>query len=235
MITRKKVLITGATSGIGRETALKLAAQGVSLSLTGRCPEKLEALAAELTNPPQYHLAGDLTSEKFVIQLVSESDSVMGGFDAVVHCAGIGLIKPVFETTDAELYKVLNINLRVTYLVARETCKVMVRDKRGLFVTLPGILGKAPMRGAAIYAASKYGVVGLLKCMALELQRFGVGFTLLHLGGVDTPFWDNIEMKVDRTKMISASTASDVILTALSQPGHLVLNELTLQPESHQL
>jgi NAD(P)-dependent dehydrogenase (short-subunit alcohol dehydrogenase family) len=91
------------------------------------------------------------------------------------------------------------------------------------------------MRNASAYVASKYAVTGMIKCFAQEYQRSGILFCLFHLGGVDSPFWDNIAMAVQREKMIPVSTAADLILQAIDAPPHLVLSEVVMQPESHQL
>jgi NAD(P)-dependent dehydrogenase (short-subunit alcohol dehydrogenase family) len=225
-----KILITGASSGIGRAVAGRLAERGVQLTLHGRSLEKLESLGADAEL-----VASDLTVPGASEELVSRAATVMGGIDAVVHCAGIGLIKAAAETTDAEFTHVMNVNARATFLLARDACRVMAASKRGLFITIPGILGKAPMRNASAYVASKYAVTGMIKCFAQEYQRSGIRFCLFHLGGVDSPFWDGISMAVQRDKMIPVETAADLILQAIDAPPHLVLSEVVMQPESHQL
>ena len=179
--------------------------------------------------------AGDITSPRGAEELVQAAQEKMGGIDAVIHCAGVGLIKGTLDTTDAEFTRIMNINARGTFLVARESCRVMAAAKRGLFVTIPGILGRAPMRNAAAYVASKYAVTGMIKAMSMEFQRSGIRFSLLHLGGVDSPFWDGIQMAVQRDKMIPVEAAADCVLVAIDAPPHLVLSEMVLQPESHQL
>lgn len=226
----EKFLITGASSGIGLEVARRLAARGASLAVNSRSAEKL---AGEL--PHTVQLPGDLTASGVVESVVSGAVDALGGLDAVIHCAGVGLIKSAADTTDAEFSRVMNVNARATFLVAREACKVMAAAKKGLFVTVPGILGRAPMKNASAYVASKYAVTGLVKCLAQEYQRSGIRFCLFHLGGVDTPFWDTIQMAVQREKMIPAGTAADLILQAIDAPGHLVLSEVVMQPETHQL
>ena len=222
------ILITGATSGIGHELAARLIARGDSVFLTGRSSEKLQTSGAP-------HLTADLTTPGAAEKIVNGAVDAMGSIDAVIHCAGIGLIKPAAETTDAEFTHVMNVNTRATFLLARESCRVMAAAKKGLFITIPGILGKAPMRNASAYVASKYAVTGMIKCFAQEYQRSGIRFCLFHLGGVDSPFWDNIQMAVQRDKMIPVSTAADLILQAIDAPPHLVLSEVVMQPESHQL
>ena len=222
------ILITGATSGIGHELAARLIARGDSVFLTGRSSEKLQTFGSP-------YLVADLTSPGAAEKIVNGAVDAMGSIDAVIHCAGIGLIKPAADTTDAEFTHVMNVNTRATFLLARESCRVMAAAKKGLFITIPGILGKAPMRNASAYVASKYAVTGMIKCFAQEYQRSGIRFCLFHLGGVDSPFWDNIAMAVQRDKMIPVSTAADLILQAIDAPPHLVLSEVVMQPESHQL
>ena len=222
------ILITGATSGIGHELAVRLIARGDSVFLTGRSSEKLQTSSAP-------NLAADLTTHGAAEKIVSAAAESMGSIDAVIHCAGIGLIKSAADTTDAEFTHVMNVNTRATFLLARESCRVMSTAKKGLFITIPGILGKAPMRNASAYVASKYAVTGMIKCFAQEYQRSGIRFCLFHLGGVDSPFWDNIAMAVQRDKMIPVSTAAELILQAIDAPPHLVLSEVVMQPESHQL
>lgn len=224
----QKILITGASGGIGRAVATRLAERGLLPAVTARTAERL----ADFPGPK---FPGDLTNPAAVETIIQGASAALGGLDAVIHCAGVGLIKPALDTTDAEFTRVMNINTRATFLVAREACRVMAAAKHGLFLTIPGILGRAPMRNAAAYCASKYAVTGMIKCFAQEFQRSGIRFSLLHLGGVDTPFWDDIGMTVQRDKMIPAATAADLILHTLDTPSHLVLSEVVLQPESHQL
>lgn len=222
------ILITGAGSGIGREVATRLLKRGESVFATGRTSEKLLSLDCP-------SLAADLTTPGAAEKVVQSATASLGELDVVIHCAGMGLIKPAADTSDAEFTQVMNVNARATFLLAKESCKVMATAKKGLFLTIPGILGKAPMRNASAYVASKYAVTGMIKCFAQEYQRAGIRFCLFHLGGVDTPFWDNISMAVQRDKMIPVSTAADLILQAVDAPPHLVLSEVVMQPESHQL
>ncbi|MEX1119240.1 MAG: SDR family oxidoreductase [Terrimicrobiaceae bacterium] len=226
-----KILITGASSGIGATLAIKLGARGDSLALAGRSHEKLEGLGLEGATL----LPGDLTAPGVAEKTVTAASEALGGLDVVVHCAGIGLIKSSLETTDAEFTKVMNVNTRATFLVAQASSKVMAAQKGGLFITIPGILGKAPMKNAAAYCASKYAVTGLIKCFAQEFARSGVRFSLFHLGGVDSPFWDALGTSFQRDKMIPLATAADLVMQAIDAPPGLVLSEVVMQPESHQL
>ncbi len=75
----------------------------------------------------------------------------------------------------------------------------------------------------------------MIKCLAQEYKRFGVRFSLMHFGGVDSNFWDNISMRVDRSKMLSIEAAAKAVFFAATQEGEGVVSEIVLMPESHQL
>jgi short-subunit dehydrogenase len=226
--TMTNILITGASSGIGAEVAKCLALKGTSLFLTGQSHQKLSSLNCGA------YVAADLTEPGAAEKVLRTAIETLGSVDVVIHCAGIGLIKPAAETSDAEFTRVMNVNTRATFLFMREVCSYMSTLKKGLFITIPGILGKVPMRNASAYVASKYAVTGMVKCFAQEYQRHNIRFCLFHLGGVNTPFWDSINMTVQRDKMIPVSTAASLILQAIESPPHVVLSEVVMQPDSHQ-
>ncbi len=234
----KVALVTGATSGIGRAVAEGLAARGWSLAVCGRDQQRLDEVVRachERGAQATVAEAFDITTPGAVQSFFEQVRGGLGQPEVVVHAAGVGLIKPAAETTDAEFTRVTNINLRGTFLVLKASCDGFAQSKRGLFITFPGILGRAVMRNASAYSASKFGVVGLVKSFAQEYQRLGVRFSLFFLGGVDTPFWDNLAMNPQRDKMIPLDAARDAVLSAMELPAHLVPSEITIQPESHQL
>ena len=129
----------------------------------------------------------------------------------------------------------LAVNLGGVFTVTQAVARHMAARRSGRVINLPGSMGRAVMANATGYCASKWGVVGLTKAMAVDLKRSGISFTLLYLGGVDSPFWDDIDMRVQRDKMLTVDDAAHAIVYAASQPANAVLNELVLQPESHQL
>ena len=241
-LTEKYILVTGASGGIGSATARALAKAGAALCLSARSAEPLNALAQELsyvTGREPLVLPANLTQPEDVERLMADASAHFGQAPhIVVNAAGAGAIKPVENLTPEDMRGLLDVNLYGAMLLSQAAVKAMSSRKSGHLLHVVGILGKAPMAQASAYCASKYGLSGFLAALRAEVtRRHGVKVTALYLGGVDTPFWDNpaIEMRVQRDKMLSAEDAAGAILFALSQPDHLVLGELTLQPESHQL
>jgi short-subunit dehydrogenase len=234
----KVAVITGAGRGIGRESARLFAREGAKLVLASRTKSELEALAKELLD---YHDADalvfpcDVTKSNEVKALMEKAVEAFGRIDILLNAAGVGHLKPVTELSVEEFDEMIDVNLKGTFYASKFAAEVMVKQKGGHIINLPGILGKAVMRMSSGYSASKYGVTGLAKAMTQDLMRDGVKITLLHFGGVDTSFWDKITMRVQRDKMLTVQQAAEMVLMSATQPSNLVLGELVLQPESHQL
>ncbi|MBC8042173.1 MAG: SDR family oxidoreductase [Rhizobacter sp.] len=237
-LQNKVALITGGGRGIGAESARLFAEAGAKLILVSRTKPELDALAKELFDTydtDTLTMVCDVTKAADVKSMVAEAAAHFGRIDILLNAAGTGQLKPVLELAVEEFDAMIDLNLKGTFYVSKAVCEVMVKQKSGLVINLPGILGKHAMLMSSGYSASKFGVTGLTKAMALDLRREGVKFTLLHLGGVNTSFWDNVSMKVQRDKMLTARDAAQAVLQAALAPQSAVLSEITLQPENHQM
>ena len=238
-LSGKVALVTGGGSGIGRAAALELARRGVSVALAGRREDALLETAVQIgvEGGDAVVLPADVTDPAQVENLIAQTTRAFDTIDLLINCAGVGLIKPLETTTPDEIETLLDTNVKGLMLVTQAALRPMIAGGRGgHIVNLAGILGKAPMANATLYCASKYAVTGFSQALRLELGRkYGIKVSLLYLGGVDTPFWDRLDMKLQRDKMISATVAAEAVVTVLTQPAHLVLGDLTLQPESYPL
>ena len=232
----KVIIITGASSGIGRATALALAKLGARLGLAARNYAVLAAVADQARQLGAQAIAvpTDVTQKDQVADLVSEVLATFGRIDGLVNCAGVGVIRPIEQLTEEDIDRTYAVNTKGVILVSQAVGAAMLKTGGGRIVTPVGTMGRYVMRGSVAYSASKWGAVGALKAMATEWQRSGIGISLLYLGGVNSPFWDAIEMKVQRDKMLSVEDAAQAIVSALQAPAGSVLNELVLQPDSHQ-
>ena len=234
----KVVLITGASGGIGSAVARRLARDGHSLVLAARHETTLAELAREcesLGSPEALAVITDITVKTQVDALYEKATAAFERVDVVLNAAGLGILKPIQNLTEADLDSQLAVNLKGTFLSCQGAVPVMSQQPEGGHIfNIPGILGQYPMAMAAAYCASKYGVVGLTKSMALDLKRANIKFTLLYLGGVSTPFWDTAGMRVQRDKMLKPEVAADAVAFALAVPAPGIPNEIVIQPDSHQ-
>ncbi len=231
---RKKVLVIGATGGIGRETAKLLKASNADVFIAGRNVNKLQAIATELNLEANRVFQLDITNSIAVESVADVIHGLIGTLDILINAAGIGIIKPLEQLTYEDFDRSISTNLKGTFNLLKSFLPPMKVTKEGLIINIPGVLGKTPMSGAGAYSASKYGVNGLIKSVREELKRTNIRMTNIYLGGVDTPFWDTIDMKVQKEKFIQEKEAAKAIWFLCQQPKSGVVSEMVIQPFNHQ-
>ncbi|MEM7423821.1 MAG: SDR family oxidoreductase [Pseudomonadota bacterium] len=161
-----KILVTGASSGIGEHLTRFLAASGAQVVATARRTDRLEALAADLPNiTPMRMDVGDVAS---IEGAVARAASQMAGLDGLFNNAGISKGSPAQTTSDADWEQVIDINLNGVFRVARAVCPIMAEAGGGSIVNTASVLSNRPGIGVASYAASKAGVAHLTRSLALE-------------------------------------------------------------------
>lgn len=230
----KNTLIVGSTGGIGSRVAKLLSGSGAKLFLAGRNQQKLYQVAGDCGVSDERTFALDISQPGEVNQLKEKYFQQLPTIDILVNAAGIGIIKPLDSLTEVDFLKTLNYNLYAPFLLVKSFLPAMKEVKKGLIINIPGVLGKVPMAGAAAYSASKYGLVGMMQSIREELKRTDIRITNLFLGGVDSPFWDTIDLKVQKEKMIQAEEAAKAIWFLCQQPRSGVVSEMVLQPFNHQ-
>jgi short-subunit dehydrogenase len=230
----KRVLVVGATGGIGQALVKLLAGSGARLFLTSRDAGKLAALAAEFQVPSAQTAVVDVLEGTSVERLAEAYFQVFPTVDILVNAAGIGIIKPMETLSVDDFQQTLQVNLVAPFRLCKAFLPAMKQEKKGLIINIPGVLGKVPMAGAAAYSASKYGLTGMMQSIREELKRTDIRITNLFLGGVDSAFWDTIDLRVQRDKMIRAEEAAKAIWFLCQQPSSGVVSEMVLQPFNHQ-
>jgi short-subunit dehydrogenase len=230
----KNVLIIGATGGIGSKVAKLLAGSGANLFIAAKSTEKLQLLATEIKLSSDKIFALDISQPEEVAALKESFFSQYPTIDVLLNAAGIGIIKSTEELSEQVFLQTLNYNLYGPFLLVKAFLPKMKEVKKGLIINIPGILGKVPMAGAAAYSASKYGLVGMMQSIREEIKRTEIRITNLFLGGVDTPFWDTIDLRVQREKMVLAEEAAKAIWFLCQQPTSAVVSEMVVQPFNHQ-
>lgn len=233
-IKGKKILLVGATGGIGSRLAKLLIGSGADLFITGRSQDKLKKVAAAINLPEEKFISCDITDSSAVARLNQRYFQSNQKIDILINASGIGIIKPFEELTEEEFLRSVNTNLFGAWLLMRSFMPSMKEAKKGLVINVPGVLGKVPMAGAAAYSATKYGLVGMTQSIREEIKRTDIRITNLFLGGVDSAFWDTINLRVQRDKMIMADEAAKAIWFLCQQPSSGVISEMVLQPFNHQ-
>jgi NADP-dependent 3-hydroxy acid dehydrogenase YdfG len=233
-IKGKHILIAGATGSIGAATAKLVVSGGAIVYLAGRNIERLQEVARTTKVPADHIFDFDCTDPLSVEQMAATIHAIVPQIDILINAAGIGIIKPLETLTLDDFERSLKVNLTGAFLLVKSFLPNMKLVKKGLIINIPGILGKVPMAGAAAYSASKYGLVGMMQSIREELKRTDIRITNIFLGGVDSAFWDTIDLRVQRDKMIQAEEAAKAIWFLCQQPVSGVVSEMVLQPFNHQ-
>ena len=184
------VLVTGASRGLGRASALALAEAGADLALTARRADGLARVAAEAAKHGVRveTFCADLRDPAAIEAMVAGAEAAFGRLDVLVNNAGIsGVEKPFLELGPAEWDEVLGVDLRAPALCARAVARAMVARRRGRIINVASIGALMPITRLAPYCASKAGLVQLTRVMALELARHNVQVNAVCPGYFATP------------------------------------------------
>ncbi len=211
----KIVLITGATAGIGRTTALHLAAQGHHVIATGRKPAELAKLAQEhvaataaAANPAQRGgavarldtLLLDVTSAASIASAVAEVDKLTGGrgLDVLVNNAGFGVLGPTSEIDDAEMRRQYETNVFGLMNVTRAFLPKMIERRAGRVINVSSVGGRLTLPYFGVYNSTKYAVESLSDAMRYELRPFGIAVSMIEPGVIRTNFEATAVSGMDR-------------------------------------
>ena len=166
----KTVLITGASSGIGKATAIACSKMGATIVATGRNVQKLEATLAELDGDDNVIISADLIKPEDIKRLTEQLPKL----DGVVHCAGIGNRQPAKLVKEEELDRVMNTNFKAAVMLQTELMNGKKLNKSGSIVFIASAAAHMPAFGNSVYSASKAAIIGYARCLSLELAPRGI-------------------------------------------------------------
>jgi NADP-dependent 3-hydroxy acid dehydrogenase YdfG len=228
-------LVTGASRGIGRAVALRLARQGADLVVTGRSSEDLSSLASEVENIRRKALVavGDATKEKDVEETVKRAKEEFGKLDILVNNVGVGYYKPFAESTVEEYDEMINSNVKSTYLFTRFVVPLMIEKRYGQIITISSGSGKAGYAGEAIYCGTKFAEMGLMEALDRELLPHNIKVSVVCPGGVNTYF----ALGKGRSKgdpalldMLNPEDVAEAVNFVAAQPWKSMITEISLRP-----
>jgi NADP-dependent 3-hydroxy acid dehydrogenase YdfG len=224
MNNSKVILITGASSGIGKETARLLVENGHKVALTARSEDKLKALVDELGEQNALYVSADASKFSELEQVVEKSVAHFGKLDAVFANAGMGASAAGTEAGDPQEWdKMIDINIKALTYTAKLTMKHL-RATKGHFIITSSIAGKITLKGS-IYGATKWFAYGFGKNLSAEMKEWGGRCTIICPGMVNTAFFD--EAKPDK---LDPRDIADAVLYSLATNERCNIDEITLMP-----
>ena len=209
----KKILITGATGGIGKELVKKFISLGGNVLGTGTKTEKLDLLKKEYSNikVKKFDVIDHERIEEFIDNVALE----LGGLDILVNNAGTNMDNLSLRMNGEEWKKVIDINLTSTFLLSKSAIKKMLKNKFGRIVNITSIVGHTGNLGQANYSASKSGIIGMSKSLAIEYAKKNITINCVSPGFIHSNMTINIAEKVklyltSRIPMGRLGTGEDV-------------------------
>jgi 3-oxoacyl-[acyl-carrier protein] reductase len=193
-LTGRTALVTGATGGIGRAVARALHGQGATVAISGTRREVLDQLAGEL-GARAHVLPCNLAESAEVEALVPAAEQAMGGLDILVANAGVTRDNLFVQLRDEDWDEVIKVNLTATFRLARAATKLMMRKRFGRIIAITSVVGVTGNPGQGNYAASKAGLIGMIKSVAAEYAKRNVTANCIAPGFIKTPMTDVLNEK----------------------------------------
>lgn len=187
---KKKILITGASKGIGESIAKTLAELNFKIFITGRNESRLQKISEEINAK---YISIDLLEEKSCEKLISE----VGNIDILINNAGDYIWSEIDKTADADIEKILKLNLQIPYKLISLVVPNMKNQKWGRIINIGSISGAVGEANASLYSASKSGLIGMTKALGLELAEFGITTNVINPGWVKTEMIENAGIDLD--------------------------------------
>jgi 3-hydroxy acid dehydrogenase / malonic semialdehyde reductase len=226
---RLSALITGASRGIGRSTALRLS-RDFDIIAVARTKSELESLAKEIE-------AGDGKCRTIPLDLSDHAatDHALGGVDCdvLVNNAGVGPLKPFLELTAGEWHRIVDLNFNALFHVTRAVLPGMIKRGHGHVIVVGSIAGRSAFVGGTAYAASKRAVAGFAECLMLEVREHGVKVSTVNPGSVATGF----SPRADASWMLSPEDVAESIAHIVAAPRGVLVHSLEIRalapPKKH--
>ncbi len=238
-ITNRTALITGASSGIGKATALAFAKAGIDLALVGRDRDKLAAVAqaAEAVGVTAKTYVVDLSKLDRVSATIAEIAAEHENLEILINNAGMAYTGSIADSPLADWQKVIDLNLTSVFQCVQGILPHMRQRKSGSIVNVSSIAGKQVFPNWGIYSVSKFGLMALTQAIATEERANGIRVTAVCPGSVNTPLWDTdtVQADFDRSAMLTPEMVAEGILYAVLAPPGAVVEELTIMPSGGAL
>lgn len=228
-MTRPIALVTGASRGIGRSTALRLSADHDIIAVA-RTTADLEGLRREIEGK-------GATCRTMTLDLADHdaTDRALAGIDCdvLVNNAGVGPIKPFLSLQREEWHRIIDVNFNSLFHVTRAVLPGMIQRRRGHVIIVGSIAGRSAFVGGTAYAASKHAVSAFAECLMLEVREHGVKVSTVNPGSVATAFSE----RADDSWMLSPDEVADSIAHVIATPHDVLVHSLEIRalspPKKH--
>ena len=227
-------LVTGSSRGIGRGIAEGLAQAGAHVVLTARDGDALEEVRRGIASRggKASWVAADLAQEEEVDALFARVVAEQGRLDVLVNNAGLGLFGPLADFPTGDFDRLIAVNLKAVFLCCRQAVRLMAPRRQGYIINISSVVGFKGYPNQAAYTATKHGVMGITKSLAVEAQPHGIRVSAVLPGGVDTSLAAAGRPDLDRSVLLQPQDIAQAVLYLLSLSERAAVDEIYIRRRS---
>lgn len=229
---KKITLISGASRGIGRAVAMRLAREGHFVVVLARNAEEIGELEHEIDEAggKALAIACDVTDEKQVNSAVEQVIRDFQRIDCLVNNAGIGIFKNAEEFALDEWERVMDVNVKGTFLLTRAVLPHLKKARAGHIVGIASDVSKRTFASGSLYTASKYAQHAFFESLRREVRSLGIKVSVIYPGLVDTYFHGDAQGELKQAQYLHPNDIAAAVSYILEAPPHVLVDELMLHP-----
>jgi NADP-dependent 3-hydroxy acid dehydrogenase YdfG len=222
-------LVTGASKGVGRSIAKKLAVTGLKVFATARNVDELESLKQEIEEKSGTCIIypAEITDEFQIAEMVNEILKQGMDIKVLVQNAGVALVGPVKDMPISQWQQTLDVNLTTPFLLTQKCIPVLSKNAHIFFIN--SVAGTQAFGNWSAYCASKYGLKALADSLRQELAPDGIKVTTIYPASIDTQMQDKIPYDWDREKMLNPDNVAEALVNCYQQPTHVQIKDIHLE------
>lgn len=232
---REVSVVTGASRGIGKAIAVKLAMEGHDVALFGRDKEKLESVQKEISKLGVDSLifVGNVADEKFVNESISKVIEKFGKVDHLINNAGVGIFKKFVDSSLDDFKLQMDANVYGVYNFTRAVIESMIERKSGSVINIASMAGKSGFKFGTTYSATKHAVMGFTRSLMLEVREFDIRVAAVCPGSVVTDMIMNTPIQPkSQEKVLGAEDVAEMVSSIIKLPSRALVSEIEIRPNN---
>lgn len=232
MAQKNLTIVTGASRGIGKGIALRLANEGHDLMLFGRDKSALEKVNQEVRSfgIKTEMFLGDAANTKFVNESVNKIIKTYRRVDHLINNAGMGILKKFVDSNLDEFKKQIDVNLYGVYNFTKAVIDNMIANRKGSIINISSLAGKNAFVGGTMYSATKHALMGFTKSLMLEVREYNIRVAAICPGSVDTDFFVDKDIKPDTERILRPEDVAEAVVAILNLPIRALISEIDIRP-----
>jgi len=227
ILKNKNCFLTGATGGIGRHIAKKMAEMGCNLFLTSADDEKLEEMKKELVGIKVVYESGDLSKVEDIEKIINKAKKEFKSIDILINCAGIFSIKPLADCMPEDFENCFDVNIKAPFLFCKAFSEFMVKNKWGRIVNIGSSSSYGGTKNTSLYCASKHAILGFSRALQAELKEHNIRVFCVSPASVKTEMGKRVTWQ-DYNTFVDPEDIAEYVGFVISFDANMIVDEVRL-------